>query len=419
MIGKKIFLGIDFSEGQIQLSAIRGHWGRLTSLGHWQLEDTLGKTQEALASICQELTEKEAPVAVVGLSRRQVIYREFTLPPLKKSAIPQAVGYQLVEKSPFEPDQIKFAYRLKEIPAGWQVEALAVPIRELDSLSSLLSEAGFSQILFAPSSQAMAQLAGKGDFVVGRVGKELELGLADSWWGRDLPLPAHSTQEYLDEELKRTLAFLEGQTGRKLKLRLAGHSEHGWQPIWQGQSLNSCQLVAVGLALLGARGQTLELKAVGAREESWFQNPYLLVPICLWLAVAATACYLGLSLRTTRQQLAQVETQLPAEKVQSPVRWDEMRQELSRLRPNSPPQVPLLVLRQLALAPEPGEGYLSLTISQGEVKELSTIGPEATDFIKRIATGPLSALSLEGPIVKEEGQEKFTLAGPVEAHHED
>jgi hypothetical protein len=414
----KIYLGIDFQE-QTQLFALKRRWGRLKPQGHWQVAEE--ELSCLLASICQELTDKEPPTVVVGLPRRQVIYREFTLPPLKKSALAQAVGYQLVDKSPFEPDQIKFAYQVREIPEGWQTEAIAVPVLELSRISSLLQKAGFRKISFALSSQAMAGLAGKGDYLVGRVGHQLELGLASSWWGRDLPLPEDPAQrqEQLDRELERTVSYLEGQTGRKLQPLLSGEGHSSFQPALAGQRLKTAQFVAAGLALSGAKGRTLQLCELGQKQDSWLKNPYLAVPLCLWLALGAASGYLALSVRQQKHQLAQVEPAAENAQTLADRDWEKTRRELERLLPSCPPAVQLSVLRQLALSRGPGEGYISLAISQGEVKELSAVGPKATDFIRRLKTGPLSALSLEGPIVEEEGKERFTLTGPLEADYED
>lgn len=407
---KHNFLGIDFSTGQVNIFALTRHWGRITAKGHWQLDPA--EIQSSLASLCQELTDKEPPTAVVGLSRRQLIYRELTLPPLQKSALEDAIGYQLVEKSPYEPNQIKFAYKLQEIPEGWQVEAIAVPIGELERIKMLLDQAGFSKITFAPSSQAMGLLAKRGE-LVGRVGQDLQLGLGDSLWGRDLPLTG---EDQLSGELAKTLSYLEGTGSQKLTVKLAGHKTD-WQPTLAGESLGPHQIVAAGLALAGARGQTLELKRVGQKQDYWFKNPYLVAGICLWLGLGISASLLSRALRVAQEELTGREAQRREVKVELP--WKRTQSELEQILPQNPPEDQLEVLRQLALAPGAKEGYLTLTISQGEVKELVALGPQATEFLRRLKSGPLSALTLEGPITTEEGKERFTLTGPVEVRDED
>ncbi|HQD40949.1 MAG TPA: hypothetical protein PLC26_10560, partial [Bacillota bacterium] len=96
---------------------------------------------------------------------------------------------------------------------------------------------------------------------------------------------------------------------------------------------------------------------------------------------------------------------------------DKAAKELGKLL-NQPPQLHLSVLRQLASAPEGEDEYLSLTVTEGEVKELVARSPKATDFIKRLKGGPLASLTLTGPIVESNGKEQFTLTGKVERENE-
>ena len=222
-----------------------------------------------LQAICREIDCPNLKV-VVGLSRQEVVYREFTLPPLKKSAIPGAVGLQLVERTPFELGQFKFAYRLEKVSAGWQAEALAVSNGTLDRYTALLEEAGFAEIAFVPAAHALALLAGRGDYLVGLPGETLQLGLADSWWSREIsPDPEDSRQL----ELQKTLQFLEGQRGRKPQVLLAGE---GLAATCRGAL--SPQFLAGALAYAGAKGKTVTFAAARKRKGAFCRAPCCSLP---------------------------------------------------------------------------------------------------------------------------------------------
>ncbi len=409
----KLFLGVDFAPDEIRICAVSRKWGRLQVEGYWRRKAaTDQERQDCLAAVCQELSERGLS-AVAGLPRGDVLYREFTLPPLAKSAVCQAVGYQLLERSPFEAQQLRFAYQLKEIPSGWQVQALAVPREELERLSTIFSRAGCGRIAFVPSGHAMALLAGR-DCLAGRAEESLELGLADSWWGRDLPLAGSQSQrrEQIAAETEKTLSFLEAQTGRKLKLRLAGSGD--WQPALAGRRLEPSQFLAAALAAAGAQGKTVALRAVGEKENSWPANPFLVASLCLWLAVAAASCRFAMGLRSAQSRLAELEARQTTQSAQVKPADAKYLDLLS-----APPQGQLQVLRQLSLAAEGGESYHSLVMAQGRVKGLEASGQDATSFIRRLRRGPLERLSLAGPIVQDQGKESFTLSGPVEARADD
>ena len=405
----RCFLGIHFAPGEIRALALRKTFGWLSWDGFWQ--GKAASDEEAgsfLQAICREIDCPNLKV-VVGLSRQEVVYREFTLPPLKKSAIPGAVGLQLVERTPFELGQFKFAYRLEKVSAGWQAEALAVSNGTLDRYTALLEEAGFAEIAFVPAAHALALLAGRGDYLVGLPGETLQLGLADSWWSREIsPDPEDSRQL----ELQKTLQFLEGQRGRKPQVLLAG--EGGWRPLLAGELLEPPQFLAGALAYAGAKGKTVTFRSGEEEERGFFAEPLAAVFLSLWLILALFASFFSLKLREAEEvQLAQRHVPQAGESQE----LDKAAKELGKLL-NQPPQLHLSVLRQLASAPEGEDEYLSLTVTEGEVKELVARSPKATDFIKRLKGGPLASLTLTGPIVESNGKEQFTLTGKVERENE-
>lgn len=395
----KVFLGLDFEKQRVNLFALEKKLWRKRVLGSWQVAREDLATE--LAAICQTLPEE--PTLVVGLSRKQLIYRTLTLPPMPSSALPDAIGYQLVEQSPLQLEEIRYAYRAESNKEGWQIEAVAVAAGELERIKSLLEPQGFAQILFAPSSQALAAFAKEGE-LVGRKGEDLQLGLPGSFWGRDLALLPDLD---LDQELAETVSYLEGSFNQKLTVKLAPDS---WQPRLEAP-LKERELVAAGLAFLGAQREVPQFLGIGEERREWLTSPLSIAVLSLWLILGLFAAYGSLSLKRVEKELAQQANTAATYEDRT---WQDLEKELNANLPRYSPQLPLSVLRQMALSLEEGEGYLSLVYLEGEIQELTAKTPLATDLIMRLQLGPLSRLTLEGPITKDEDLERFSLRGPVE-----
>lgn len=201
------------------------------------------------------------------LPRRNVILREFELPPGEPEEIQQMIRFQLERDLPLPMEDVRFSYTTATGPDGKvRVVAAAVPHDVLDTILAALEGAGFRPAHVYVSCFGLASLAPEGpnpSAVVAMTNGHAEIVIAEGGahvFSRSAPIPERSC-DVLAMELERTLLSYSGRfpgrTVEDMTLAASGpEAEEIARGVSQrlGRTLKTLETAECGLEAAAALG---------------------------------------------------------------------------------------------------------------------------------------------------------------------
>ncbi len=119
--GDKSVWGLEIGDGGIKAAKASFHDGKLiveaidridySSQNHEITLDKPGRVEDAIGIFKERNLIKKSDKITVSLSGKMILSRFFTLPPIKKSRVGDALNFELRKQVPFSPDEIVWDYQ--------------------------------------------------------------------------------------------------------------------------------------------------------------------------------------------------------------------------------------------------------------------------------------------------------------------